>query len=423
MEAETSAGEPASDGAVEEVAAPEAELTPEQQAEIEAALAADQAEREEAQGAVAEGEESGRAGLGRGLGRFFQSLNPDLSFILDLAFAWYSTDDHLQTGEHDPAENGFNFQQLELSVRATVDPYFRFDGNLVIGADEVELEEAYATTLGLPGRFQLRLGQMLTRFGRVNGTHPHSWDFVDQPFAIGRVFGSEGNSGLGLELSWLTPLPWYVEVVGSATDAEGATTSRSFYGGHDPGIDGLEDFLYLVAIKQFFPLSDDWSLSWGISAAFGPNGTGADARTEVYATDIYLKWRPISRQGFTYQIVSLTTEWLYRRRDVPGDTLQDVTGYVQVYWRFSRRWATAARYEYGSPPYGSDGDPSGDDDLDPSWTDHRHRVAVSFTFWPTEFSRLRLQGLVDVPQWRDEVVWAGMLAAEFVTGEHGAHVF
>ena len=38
-------------------------ITPEQQAEIEAALAADQAEREEAQGAVAEGEESGRAGL------------------------------------------------------------------------------------------------------------------------------------------------------------------------------------------------------------------------------------------------------------------------------------------------------------------------------------------------------------------------
>ena len=44
------------------------------------------------------------------------------------------------------------------------------------------------------------------RFGRHNPTHPHAWDFIDQPFVMTRMFGGEGNRGLGLELSWLTPL-------------------------------------------------------------------------------------------------------------------------------------------------------------------------------------------------------------------------
>ena len=72
----------------------------------------------------------------------------------------------------------------------------------------------YAAPL-LPHSLQARAGQFLTRFGRLNPTHPHTWDLVDQPFALGRVFGSEGNRGAGVELSWLTPLSWY-----------GAATSR-----------------------------------------------------------------------------------------------------------------------------------------------------------------------------------------------------
>lgn len=394
--------------------------SPEELAEIEAALAADEEARDDGadEGGGADEEPSQpRSAVGRAL----QSLNPDLSFIADIALAWFSTDDHLQTGGHDPTSNGFNLQQLELSVSAAVDPYFRFDANLVFSLFGVEIEEAYATTLGLPGRLQLRLGQFLTRFGRINPTHPHSWEFVDQPFAVGRVFGGEGNRGLGLELSWLTPLPWYVEILGSATSAAGASTNRSFFGGQDLGIDSLDDFLYVVAIKQFFALSDDWSLYWGISAAFGPNGTGRDNASEIYATDIYLKWRPID--GASYQVFSLQTEWFYRRRQIPGDVLQDVSGYAQVYWRFAQRWAAAARYEYGSPPWDAGGDTAEGDYLDPLWLDHRHRVTVNATFWPTEFSRFRLQGSVDIPRWQDDPVWAAMLAAEFVTGAHGAHEF
>jgi hypothetical protein len=120
--------------------------------------------------------------------------------------------------------------------------------------------------------------------------------------------------------------------------------------------------------------------------------------------------------------VSLQTEWLHRRRQVPEDILRDVNGYTQLFWRFARRWGAAARYEYGSPVWNLDGEAVADD-LDPMWIDHRHRVAGNLTFWPTEFSRLRLQGSVDTPGWVEDPVWATFLAFEMTVGAHGAHAF
>jgi hypothetical protein len=350
-----------------------------------------------------------------GLSRTFQSLNPDISFIADVAAAYYTTregEDPLLSGGHDPKENGFNLQQLELYASGMVDPYFRFDANLVFSQFGVEIEEVYATTLSLPWNLQVRAGQFLTRFGRINNSHPHTWHFVDQMLVLGKFFGGEGNRGLGAELSVLLPLPWFVELVGSATDAAGESTARSFYGGTDLGVQGLEDLQYTAAAKQFFPLSDNWSLFWGVSAAFGPNPTGMGNRSEVYGTDLYLKYRPITRGSYT--IVSLDVEWLLRRRQVPEDVLQDHGLYAYLFWRFARRWAAAARYEVVS---GVEADP-----LDPEWVSARQRASANVTFWPTEFSRLRLQYSYDRPGWRDGY-HGFVLAFEFAVGAHGAHKF
>jgi hypothetical protein len=387
---------------------------PEDDAALNAALQADAAAAPAAGGSTGESDAPAAARSG------VQSMNPDLSVIADVAGAYFSTDENLQGGDHDPVKTGFNLQQLELSISSVVDPYFRFDANLVFAVDGVEIEEVYATTLDLPWRLQARAGQFLTRFGRLNPSHPHAWDFVDQPFAITRVFGGEGNRGLGVELSWLLPLPWYVELVGSTTEAEGEGTARSFLGAEERSVDSLGDFEHIAALKQFFPLSDDWSLAWGLSAAFGPNPTGRDTHSQVYGTDIYLKWRPITYQSS--QIVSLHAEWLYRRRQTLEGALQDTEGFAALMWRFAARWAIAARYEYGSPAVDGNFDRVADY-LDPEWTEARHRVAANGTFWPTEFSRIRLQASVDVPGWKRDPTFALFLALEVVTGAHGAHAF
>jgi hypothetical protein len=349
-----------------------------------------------------------------------QSLNPDISVIADFALAAFSDDHNYQTGGHDPTETGFNLQQLELSFAGAVDPYFRFDSHLVFGPEGFELEEAYGTTLDLPAHLQVRAGQFLTRFGRLNATHPHAWDFVDQPFALGRVFGGDANRGLGAELSFLTPLPWYVELVGSATRADGEGTNRSFFGANNPGVNGVRDLLYVAAIKQFFPLSADWSLAWGVSVARGPNGTGPRHGTYVYGSDVYLKYRPIRRESQTQ--VTLQLEWLLRQRELGDATLHDFGSYAQLVYRFARRYSIGARYEYGTPSRDGHGTVHADD-LDPTWISMRTRETFAATFYPTEFSRLRLQGSRDSGLGQRDPIWTAFLAVEFLIGAHGAHAF
>ncbi|HYX91908.1 MAG TPA: zinc-regulated TonB-dependent outer membrane receptor, partial [Myxococcaceae bacterium] len=351
-----------------------------------------------------------------------QSLNPDLSFIADVAGAWFSKGEPFQTGGHDPTERGFNLQALEMAVSKAVDPFFRFDANFAFSQEGVEIEEAYATSLSFPFRTQLRVGQFLTRFGRINNTHPHTWAFVDQPFAIGRVFGGDGNRGLGAELSWLTPLPWYVELVGSVTDARGENTARSFFGAEPLPLRSPLDLQITGALKQFFAVSDDLSLLWGLSTAAGPNSTGGERnRTDVYGTDLYLKFRPISDPS-NPTIVSLQVEALYRRRQIPDALLRDLNGYAEIFWRFEPRWGIASRYEMGT---GDDlfREPAVEDPLDPDWGRLRQRVSANVTFWPTEFSRVRLQGASSVIDTAARPEYSLFLAFEFAVGAHGAHVF
>ncbi len=354
-----------------------------------------------------------------GRGSVLASLSPDLAFTLDVAAAWFTDREPLQTGGHDPAQRGFNLQQLEMSIGKAVDPYFRLDANVAFSSEGVEIEEAYGTTLALPHNLQLRAGQFLTRFGRINAMHLHQWDFVDQAFAIGRVFGGEGNRGLGVELSYLVPAPFFLELVGSATEAAGDETARSFLGGSGLPVETPLDVQATFAVKEFFELSPDWSLATGQSVATGPNGTGHDNRTDVYGVDVYLKYRPITQGSYT--MVALQSEWLLRRRQVPHRLRSDLSGYASAAWRFARRWGTAARYELGTPARDEDG--AAGDDLDPEWVRARHRASVNLTFWPTEFSRLRAQGGVDLPRWREEPIWSVFLALELTVGAHGAHKF
>ena len=87
------------------------------------------------------------------------------------------------------------------------------------------------------------------------------------------MMGGDGNRGLGVEASWLSPLPWYVELVLSQTMAVGQCCARSFYADDDRGVRGPQDFQTTAALKQFHALSDDWSLATGLSFAVGPNAS------------------------------------------------------------------------------------------------------------------------------------------------------
>ncbi len=345
------------------------------------------------------------------------AMNPDISLILDVAAGWFSDDKPLQTGAHDPSRTGFTLQQLELHMASAVDPYFELQTNIVFAEFGVEVEEAYARSLSLPAGLQLRAGQFLARLGRQNPTHPHTWAFADQPILNGKMLGSEGLRGLGMELTWLTPLPWYAEVVVSTQMANGACCARSFWGGAALPVRTPFDLMQLVRLQQFFPLDDDWSLTWGLSAALGPNGTGngrlGSNRTDLFATDLYVRYRPVASR--VRAALSWQTEAMLRRRQVPGRQLRDWGLTSQVVWRYALRWEVGVRGEHVTGVV--------DDPLDPDWSSARQRVSAQWTFYPSHFSRLRLQGSVDRPSWRIAPVYAAFLALEVLIGAHGSHDF
>lgn len=388
------------------------ELSPDDLKKLEESLQQDTAGQRN-EGVARDAPDLSKVNLGAGLPAPLQSMNPDIALVLDVAGAWFSTDEPMQLGGHDPQETGFNLQSLELAVGSTVDPFFRFDANLVFSQFGVEVEEAYATTLALPASLQARGGQFLTRFGRANPTHVHQWHFVDQPLVIGKLMGSEGNRGLGAELSWLAPLPWFLEIVGSATNADGECCARSYFGADDIGVRSPFDLVGTLALKQFFPLGDDLSLLAGLSAQTGPNPTGNLNRTNLYGADLVLRYRPLDAP--TRWSLSLEVEAMLRTRQVPFEVLTDGGGYAQLVWQIDPTWETAARYELVT---GVEGDP-----LDPEWTKLRHRGAAQLTYYPSHFSRLRLQTTVDVPTWQEEPIFAVIAAFEVVVGAHGAHAY
>jgi hypothetical protein len=392
-----------------------------------------------------------------------------LDISLDTLWAFgFSTSENdelplLQGGGHDPRQRGFNLPQAELSFSGAVDPYFTGEAHIVYFLDsenesQFEVEEAFVQTLQLPlgleeRGLQLELGTFFTEFGRTNPRHPHQWDWQDQPIVLTRFFGEDGIRGPGARLGWLLPLPWYSEIHVGAQNANGETMTSFLandevfeerpIGGRpfaDQTLRNLGDLVYLLRWVNGGDLSDTWSTQVGVSALHGPNATGSDGSTWIYGVDGVLKWRPlVSDQGWPF--VKIEGELM--RRDyhadsffgctegedpcdepvaLSGTTLHDWGSYLQVLWGFRRPWAAGLRYEYASGSGASVG-PYDGRSADP-FRDDRQRIAPLLEYYPSEFSRFRLQYNYDRAQFSNErgnhTVWLGL---EFGIGPHAAHNF
>jgi len=340
----------------------------------------------------------------------------------------------LQAGAHDPNQNGFTVQNVELSIGGNVGPYFDAQANIIFQIDTegetvVELEEAFFTTRSLPWGLQIKGGQYFTEFGRHNPLHPHSWDFVDQPVVLSRFFGGDGLRSQGMRASWLMPTDWYSELYFGVQNPKGETVT-SFLNAPGEDIGGYTlidrdardfgDLLYTARWLNGFDVSDTLSMNLGVSGLWGPNASGTTTDTTIYGADLYMKWQPrYSQRGFPF--VSWHTEVLKRwyeagdRGDPSRDTLKDQGLFTQALWGFKPGWVAGLRAEYAS----ADGNTSTD-----SLRDTRKRLSPNLTWYPSEYSKLRLQYNRD---WAEhlpgETADSLFLQLEFNLGSHAAHIF
>lgn len=350
----------------------------------------------------------------------------------------------LQLGDHDPIKRGFALRNAEIAVDGAVDPYFKGFANIVLKLDKnnetgVELEESFVQSTSLPANLQLKAGQYFASFGRQNPQHPHTWAFVDQPLILGRAFGPDGMRNIGAQFSWLAPTPFYTELFLSVLDGQGSTAfSFRNPGEADPAgvnrvagratvdrtLRGAQDLLFVPRIASSFELSDTQTLVAGLSGAFGPNDTGPHNRTEIYGVDLYWKWKPADAfEGYPY--LSWQTEALTRRfsaaadrlapAPLPAETLRDSGFYTQLLYGFVPRWNAGLRADYVT------GNTATFDASDPFRGD-RYRFSPELTFFPSEFSKLRLQYNYDHGDHFGTAhsIW---MQLEFGLGAHAAHKF
>jgi hypothetical protein len=376
-----------------------------------------------------------------------QSLNPDISAILDATGGYQrrplhfpNGDDPILRGEEGKKSVGVTAQEVELAFSAIVDPYFRGDVFLTIpNLQGLEVEEAFATTTSLPWNLQVKGGSFRSAFGRQNGQHLHVQDFTIRPLINSAFLGADGLRGPGVQVSWLSPLPFFLTLSAEAFSIPapdlpevGTTLSPpvASFGGGEP-----TDLTYTVEAKAFLPFGDAWSIYFGLNGATGvspglfqPTGTGvtvlgANRRSYLAGADLYVKWKPPNVSA-GYNSLAWQTEAIWRHLEdgegVPGGWEGGL--YSQVVLQVARRWFLGVRADVlGIPTSSSLG--------------QTLRGSASVTFQGSEFSRLRAYGLVEHVGSGPSVPGVALapvvpadsagvfLQLEISMGAHGAHPF
>ncbi|HST30029.1 MAG TPA: hypothetical protein VLK27_04250 [Chthoniobacterales bacterium] len=378
--------------------------------------------------------------IGISSGKNYMNVSFDGMFALAGSSARDLSD--IERGDHDPQQRGFNARNIELAFDGAVDPYFEGFANIVFKLDndnntDVEVEEAFLQTTSLPFNLQLKGGQFFAAFGRINPTHPHTWDFADAPIVHALLLGGDGLRGVGTQISWIVPVPWYSQLILGVQNGRGNTgysfrnpgNDGMFFGRRttDREIRGLEDFVWIPRWENSVDLSPTQVVLAGVSGAFGSNETGGNARTQIYGGDLLYKWKSANAEG-GFPFVKWQTEFMYRRFEAGrgvnetfpvAETFNDWGLYSQVLWGFKKGWVAGIRGDY----YDAE-DSRFTNDID---RQSRSRISGNVTWYPTEFSKIRLQYNHDFLE--DTFFLAGrdvdsvFLQFEFILGAHGAHKF
>jgi hypothetical protein len=379
------------------------------------------------------------------------TFNPAMSVILTGTYANLSRDpeDYAIAGffpageEIGPGERGFSLGESEITLSASVDPYFNAALTAAFTGDgELEVEEAFARTTALPAGLTLKGGRFFSGIGYLNEKHAHTWDFVDQPLAYQALFGGQLKQD-GVQVKWLAPTELFLEFGAEAGNGEAYPGTRRdgngfgsyalfAHAGGDLG-DAIGwraglSWLEADASERTYDATD--SLGTPVINAF----TG-DSRTWI--ADATFKWAP----GGDSRRRSLELQAEYLRREEEGRLWYDLDGealvggfrsrqdawYAQAVYRFAPRWRAGLRYDAldsGDPLIGlvREGVLSAADFplLAPATPS---RVTLMADWSPSEFSRLRAQYAWDDARDRGDTDAQWLLQYVHAIGAHGAHTF
>lgn len=347
------------------------------------------------------------------------------------------TDGHAHSGSLITGNDGFNLNYAELSLFATVDPYFDLFTAFHLAEDHFEVEEVYITTRKLPYGFGLKIGKFLSSFGRINDQHAHTWNFQEIPLVYHVFFGEEGLNEKGVQLNWVAPTDFYLSLGVELLQGENATSfgiEGSLHEDEDQIVtDAAAPALFTLFGKASADIGDLVILG-GISYADGTTRSFHEededehflsGRSKILGTDLTIKYLIDS-----YRYISIQAEYI--NRDFDGTIYEHGTQegsaftrkqsgfYSELVFRFSKLWRTAARYDQlNRNRVAVEG-------IGLHLPENMNRYSIMIDYSPTEFSRIRLQYNYNKYLYfeGDKKNFGELnLQLNIAVGAHGAHPF
>ncbi len=276
-----------------------------------------------------------------GSGKAQTTANPDISFIGDIRMIG-------NRGTPQDGSNGklrLDFHELEIAAGGYLNPYARADLTLGVSNGGIDIEEAYATLLkGLPWNLQIKAGQYLVDFGKINSQHAHQWSWMERPLMFKRFFGEEGLKAPGLNASTLIP------VGASALTISGSLLKRPPLIGEDESA-GTPNLAGSARISLFATFSNHSSLEAGVSG-FVAGRDPAEKRPPVMGDiDLKYKWRPDAYRSLTLVLEALVSSREYANPDASGTGKTTSSGtFAAVDYQFRRRYNAGFLLDYSQTP-------------------------------------------------------------------------
>ena len=134
------------------------------------------------------------------------------------------------------ASDSFFARGAELEFYGPLDHLF--DAALSLAAHSegsestFEVHEAYLSSSRLVNGFTFKLGRYFLGIGRLNKTHRHVWPILSAPKVQEEFFSGEGIIDSGFEVSYLLPLPFYLDLTVGVADGTHFGAAHGHQEGH-----------------------------------------------------------------------------------------------------------------------------------------------------------------------------------------------
>jgi hypothetical protein len=292
------------------------------------------------------------------------AFNPRLTVIPDFIGRAAAKSNELDEDDR------FSLRELELDLRAAVDPYANGVAIIALeeedGEYEIDVEEAYVTLETLPWNFRLKVGRYRVGFGNINKLHTHDLPWTQRPQPLLDFFGEEGFVEAGALLSWIAPSvgPVTLTIEGNALNGENET----ILAGQDS-----DELSYLGRAEAFVEINNLTFLTLGGNLLYGHNSRGSSRRTVLSGYDLIFKYQPDTTSSF-----AIISELYFLDREVVNSRRERAFGgFAAAQLQFLQNFYVGARADYSN--------------FDEQMENSRQTgLAAYFSYYTTEYLRFRV---------------------------------